>query len=77
VFDSSRFFGVQISPGLGIKRIGSELAAIKAVPKRKQAKATRLLLTHRSMGRYVKEQKSVTLCIDKAKACQEEKLYGK
>jgi transposase len=60
-----------------VERIGSELAAIKALPKARQAKATQALLTHRSMGRYVKEQKSGTLRIDKAKLRQEEKLDGK
>jgi transposase len=60
-----------------LERIGSELTAIKALAKGKQAKATQALLTHRSMGRYVKEQKSGMLRIDKAKVRQQEKLDGK
>lgn len=60
-----------------LERIGHELTAIKALPKGKQDKAKYVLLTHRSMGRYVKEQKSGKLRIDKAKVRQEEKLDGK
>jgi len=60
-----------------LERIGHELTAIKALPKEKQDKAKYVLLTHRSMGRYVKEQKSGKLRIDKAKVRQEEKLDGK
>jgi transposase len=60
-----------------LERIGYELTALKALRKVKQDKAKYLLLTHRSMGRYLKEQKSGKLRIDKAKIRQEEKLDGK
>jgi transposase len=60
-----------------LERIGSELTALKAIQKEKQDKAKYLLFTHRSMGRYIKEQKNGKLRIDKAKIRQEEKLDGK
>ena len=60
-----------------LERIGAELTALKALRKEKQDKAKYLLLTHRSMGRYLKEQKSGKLRIDKAKIRHEEKLDGK
>ncbi len=60
-----------------LERIGYELSALKAMQKDTQDKAKYLLLTHRSMGRYLKEQKNGRLRIDKAKIRQEEKLDGK
>lgn len=60
-----------------LQRIDSELAAIKKLAAHKQHKAKCRLLTHQSMGRYVKELKSGKLKIDQAKVKQEEKLDGK
>ena len=60
-----------------MERIGAELTALKAMKKEKQDKGKYLLLTHRSMGRYIKEQKNGKLRIDKAKISQEKKLDGK
>lgn len=60
-----------------LERIGYELTVLKALHKEKQDKAKFLLLTHRSMGRYLKEQKSGKLRFDKAKIRKEEKLDGK
>ena len=60
-----------------LERIGYELTALSAMNKEKQDKAKYLLLTHRSMGRYIKEQQNGKLRIDKAKIRQEEKLDGK
>jgi transposase len=60
-----------------LERIGAKLSALKVMPKEKQDKAKYMLLTHRSMGRYIKEQKNGKLRIDKAKIRQEEKLDGK
>jgi len=60
-----------------LKRIGAELAAIDKLAKDKQAKAKYLLLTHKSMGRYLKEQKNGKLRIDKSKVKQDQKLDGK
>jgi transposase len=60
-----------------LERIGHELTALNAMQKKKRDKAKYLLLTHRSMGRYIKEQKNGNLRIDKAKIRQEEKLDGK
>jgi len=60
-----------------LERIGHELTALNTMKKEKQDKAKYLLLTHRSMGRYIKEQKNGKLRIDKAKIRQEEKLDGK
>ena len=60
-----------------LERIGHELTALNTMKKEKRNKAKYLLLTHRSMGRYIKEQKNGTLCTDKAKIRQQEKLDGK
>jgi transposase len=60
-----------------LERIGTELIALKDLPKKKRDKAKNGLLTHRSMGRYVKELKDGKLRIDKAKVRQAEKLDGK
>lgn len=60
-----------------LKRIGAELAAIDKLAKDKQAKAKYHLLTHKSMGRYLKEQKNGKLRIDKSKVKQDQKLDGK
>ena len=60
-----------------LERIGNELAVIDKLAKDKQAKAKYRLLAHRSMGRYLKEQKNGNLCIDKAKIKQAQKLDGK
>jgi len=60
-----------------LERIGAQLSALKTLRKEKQDKAKYLLLTHRSMGRYVKEQNNGKLCIDKARVHQDEKLDGK
>lgn len=60
-----------------LERIGTELTALKAMKKEKQDKGKYLLLTHRSMGRYIKEQKNGKLRLDKAKISQEKKLDGK
>jgi len=60
-----------------LKRIGAELAAIDKLAKDKQAKAKYHLLTHKSMRRYLKEQKNGKLRIDKSKVKQDQKLDGK
>lgn len=60
-----------------LQRIGIELTALKALRREKRDKAKYRLLTHRSMGRYVKEQKNGKLRIDKGKVRQVEKLDGK
>jgi len=60
-----------------LKRIGNELSAIDKLAKDKQVKAKYHLLTHKSMGRYLKEQKNGKLRIDQAKAEQDQKLDGK
>lgn len=60
-----------------LERIGTELIALKDLPKKKRDKAKNGLLTHRSMRRYVKELKDGKLRIDKAKVRQAEKLDGK
>jgi transposase len=60
-----------------LKRIGSELAAIDKLAKDKQAKAKYHVLTQKSMGRYLKEQKNGKLRIDKSKVKQDQKLDGK
>jgi len=60
-----------------LERIGNELTTLNAMQKGKQDKAKYLLLTHRSMGRYIKEQKNGNLRIDQAKIRREEKLDGK
>jgi transposase len=60
-----------------LERIRSELKVIDGLDKAKQNKAKYLLLAHRSMGRYLKEQKNGKLRIDKAKIKQEKKLDGK
>jgi len=60
-----------------LKRIGAELAAIDKLAKDKQTKAKYHLLTHKSMGRYLKEQKNGKLRIDKSKVKQDQKLDGK
>ena len=60
-----------------LERIGNELAVVNKLPKDKQGMAKYRLLAHRSMGRYLKEQKSGKLRINKAKVRQVEKLDGK
>ena len=60
-----------------LKRIGAELTAIDKLAKDKQAKAKYHVLTHKSMGRYLKEQKNGKLRIDKSKVKQDQKLDGK
>ena len=60
-----------------LKRIGNELSAIDKLAKDKQVKAKYHLLTHKSMGRYLKEQKNGKLRIDQAKIKQDQKLDGK
>jgi transposase len=60
-----------------LHRIRSELAALKGLSKEKQDKTEYLLLCHRLMERYLKEQKNSKLTIDKAKIHQKEKLDGK
>ncbi|MCP4346483.1 MAG: IS1634 family transposase [Desulfobacterales bacterium] len=61
-----------------LERIRSELASLdKSKSSEKREKSKYLLPAHRSMGRYLKEQKNGTLCIDKEKIRQEEKLDGK
>jgi transposase len=60
-----------------LQRIGIEVTTLKALRKEKRDKAKYRLLTHRSMGRYIKEQKNGKLRIDKAKVRQAEKLDGK
>lgn len=61
-----------------IERIKAELKALEAAtPRRNIEKAKYGLLSHRSMGRYLKELKSGKLSINKAKIKEEEKLDGK
>jgi transposase len=57
-----------------LERLSCELQVLN---KNSKKKAQCNLLLHRSMGRYVKELKSGTLQIDKAKVKQDEKLDGK
>lgn len=60
-----------------LERIDNELAAIDKLAKDKQTKAKYRLLAHRSMGRYLKEQKNGKLRINKSKVKQARKLDGK
>jgi len=57
-----------------LERLACELEVLN---RKRKTKAQCKLLLHRSMGRYVKELKSGTLKIDKAKVKQDEKLDGK
>lgn len=61
-----------------LERTEAELEALKtASPRKNIQKAKYELLSHRSMGRYLKELKSGKLSINKAKIREEEKLDGK
>jgi transposase len=60
-----------------LDRIRNELVAIEKLAKDKQAVAKIRLMDHRSMGRYVKEQKNGKLRLNKAKVRQVKKLDGK
>lgn len=60
-----------------LERIRTELAAIGKLPAYRQHKAKCRILTHRSMGRYVKELKSGLIKIDQAKVKEGKKLDGK
>ena len=61
-----------------LERIKAELEALNAATPRKDVqKAKYELLSHRSMGRYLKELKSGNLSINKAKVKEEQKLDGK
>jgi transposase len=60
-----------------LQRIDCELESLNKFSRKKKNKAQCNILTHQSMGRYVKELKSGKLKIDKAKVRQEQKLDGK
>jgi transposase len=60
-----------------LQRIDCELQSLNKFSRKKKNKAQCNILTHQSMGRYVKELKSGKLKVDKAKVRQEEKLDGK
>ena len=60
-----------------LERIHAELEAMDKLSEKSFLKAKYALLSHRSMGRYLKELKSGKLKVDKAKVKQYEKLDGK
>jgi len=60
-----------------LKRIADELEAMGRLSGKSFQKAKYALLSHRSMGKYLKELKSGKLKVDKAKVKQYEKLDGK
>lgn len=60
-----------------LERINAELETLGKQSGKTMLKSKYALLAHRSMGRYLKELKSGSLKIDKAKVKQEEKLDGK
>ncbi|ACL01977.1 transposase IS4 family protein [Desulfatibacillum aliphaticivorans] len=60
-----------------IRRAEQEIEAIGDLTGKKHTKAACALLSHRSMGKYVRELKSGKLKINKAKITEEEKLDGK
>jgi len=60
-----------------LERIKVELGVLSKQSGKTMLKSKYALLAHRSMGRYLKEMKSGSLKIDKAKVKQEEKLDGK
>ncbi len=60
-----------------LERIQTELTVIEKLQERHQKKARHRLLTHRYMGRYLKELKSGKLRINKAKVKDDQRLDGK
>lgn len=60
-----------------IERLESELDSIKELPNGKHTKAVCALLTHPTLGRYLKQNKSGWPRIDKAKLAKEKRLDGK
>lgn len=60
-----------------LERIDAELTALNKLPEKKQGKVKYRLLSHPSMGRYLKELKSGKLRVNKARVKQEQKLDGK
>jgi len=60
-----------------VERAEREIEAIGDLTGKRHTKAACALVTHRSMGRYVRELKSGKLRINKAKIAEEEKLDGK
>jgi len=60
-----------------VERVERQIAEIGDLAGKRHTKATCALLSHPSLGRYVKELKSGRLTIDKAKIAEEEKLDGK
>jgi len=60
-----------------VERAEREIESIGDLTGKRHTKAACALLTHQSMGRYVKELKSGKLRINKAKIAEEEKLDGK
>lgn len=60
-----------------LKRIEGELVALPAQKGQAHKKAVCALLSHRTMGRYLRQQKSGTLKIDRAQVKAEERLDGK
>ncbi len=60
-----------------LERINAELETLGKQSGKTMLKSKYALLAHRSMGRYLKELKSGSLKIDKAKVKQDEKLDGK
>jgi len=60
-----------------LERIKVDLEVLSKQSGKTMLKSKYVLLAHRSMGRYLKELKSGSLKIDKAKVKQEEKLDGK
>ncbi len=64
-------------PARLVERAGRESKSIGDLTGKRHTKAACALLTHQSMGRYVKELKSGKLRINKAKIAEEEKPDGK
>lgn len=60
-----------------LERIKIELESINKITEIKKVKAKFHLLSHKSMGRYIKEQKNGKLTINKAKVNKAQKLDGK
>jgi transposase len=60
-----------------LKRIEGELAALPDQKGQAHKKAVCLLLSHRTMGRYLRQQKSGAIKIDRAQVKSEERLDGK
>lgn len=60
-----------------LDQLSAEMERIEHLPPSKRARATKDLLNHKTMGRYVKELKKGELRIDQAKVKDDAKLDGK